>query len=235
MAGRTATCCSTFLLFSDLLAPLHEMPGPRNQKKHRGSEAKRPKKKGAAKGVIAASLAYAEVVEIPPTNAVAVSPKAASVPDASLRALSLETAYVGSLGPNDASDLAMHASSPPSVPPSPPLRTPSSPSGNYDEGFPPPCIEDPGSGPRVRDAVAFLSSPFAVRSADETDAPLCAELAQGEVLFMVREVLPEELAIVCHFSLPEPDELTNDPVRWCGITVHDGRVASAQLASVYTL
>jgi hypothetical protein len=122
MAGRTATCW-TFLLFSDLLAPLHEMPGPRNQKKHRGSEAKRPKKKGAAKGVIAASLAYAEVVEIPPTNAVAVSPKAASVPDASLRALSLETAYVGSLGPNDASDLAIHASSPPTAPHSPPLRT----------------------------------------------------------------------------------------------------------------
>jgi hypothetical protein len=66
----------------------------------------------------------------------------------------------------------------------------------YSDGLPPPCIEDPGTGPRVRDAKAFLASPFAVRTAHAEDAPLCAEMAQEEILAMIMELLPEELAQV---------------------------------------
>lgn len=55
-------------------------------------------------------------------------------------------------------------------------------------------IHDPGTGPRVRDARAFLGSYFALPPS--LDDPLCAEFAQEEVLQMLMTVLPEETALV---------------------------------------
>ena len=57
-----------------------------------------------------------------------------------------------------------------------------------------PNIYDPGNGPRVRDARAFLSSFFAQPPA--LDDELCAEFAQEEVLQMLCTVLPAESATV---------------------------------------
>ncbi|KAF9006962.1 hypothetical protein BDQ17DRAFT_1238553 [Cyathus striatus] len=63
----------------------------------------------------------------------------------------------------------------------------------------PPFIHDPGNGPRVRDARAFLESEFfAQRPA--LDDPLCAEFAQEEVLQMLLTVLPEEAAIILWYN-----------------------------------
>ncbi|KAG6916827.1 hypothetical protein DXG01_005212 [Tephrocybe rancida] len=61
-----------------------------------------------------------------------------------------------------------------------------------------PFIHDPGNGPRVRDARAFISSPFAQPPA--LDDPLCAEFAQEEVLEMLMSILPEEVAYILWYN-----------------------------------
>ncbi|KAI0063345.1 hypothetical protein BV25DRAFT_419235 [Artomyces pyxidatus] len=61
-----------------------------------------------------------------------------------------------------------------------------------------PIIFDAGSGPRVRDARAFISSYFAQRPC--MSDPLCAEFAQPEVLQMLRTVLPEETALFMWYN-----------------------------------
>jgi hypothetical protein len=185
------------------------MPGPRNQKKQRGSDAKKSKKKTSSKTPLA-DVAYAQVIEVSPTrHALGEVTETTSELDVSFRALSLETAYVGAVSPKNASQSRENASRPavpsaldtPASPAEPsPLHTPPLPSltlYSHTDGLPPPCIEDPGSGPRVRDTLTFLASPFAVRPAEAADAPLCAELAQDEVLSMIQELLPAELALVC--------------------------------------
>jgi hypothetical protein len=173
------------------------MPGPKNQKKRNAPSQKKNKRKTAQ----FEALVQPTVSQTPPPN----TRHPEEDLDTSLRALSLETAYVGVVGPNDmhgahssvtTSHLLNPVISPPPEPPTPAISVP------YITGakLPPPSIEDPGSGPRVRDAQAFLCSPFAMRAADATEAPLCAELAQDEVLLMIKELLPEELAIVCPMS-----------------------------------
>ncbi|KAH7921140.1 hypothetical protein BV22DRAFT_1132543 [Leucogyrophana mollusca] len=68
-----------------------------------------------------------------------------------------------------------------------------------DESLPhAPNIYDPGNGPRVRSARAFLSSFFA--QPPSLDDPLCAEFAQEEVLQMLCTVLPEETAIILWYN-----------------------------------
>ncbi|KAL1731439.1 hypothetical protein EV714DRAFT_271676 [Schizophyllum commune] len=62
-----------------------------------------------------------------------------------------------------------------------------------------PFIYDPGNGPRVRDARAFVDSPFFAHAPAFED-PLCAEFAQGEVLEMLRMVLPEEMALILWYN-----------------------------------
>lgn len=57
-----------------------------------------------------------------------------------------------------------------------------------------PFIYDPGNGPRVRDAPAFLASSFA--SPPSLDDPLCAQFAQEEMVDMLACVLPQETAMV---------------------------------------
>jgi hypothetical protein len=213
---------TTLPFFCSPRALLH-MPGPRNQKKQRGTEAKKSRKKGTSKSLVAASLAYAEVVDIPAVVAVD-TPEPVRAHDVSYVALSLNTAYVSIVGPNDASNAAEPtskciASHPPRLSPAPPV--PPSPLAHDAVPFPAPCIEDPGSGPRVRDAVAFLASPWAIRPATLDEAPLCAELAEEDVLAMVREILPEELAVVRISSFLVPGALTEKLGRWCGITARD--------------
>jgi hypothetical protein len=75
------------------------------------------------------------------------------------------------------------------------------PDENDDSILPPePFIFDPGNGPRVRDTRTFLGSFFAQPPA--LDDPMCAELAQVEVLEMLMTILPEEIAMV--WTLPFP-------------------------------
>lgn len=57
-----------------------------------------------------------------------------------------------------------------------------------------PPAYDAGTGPRVRSMGKFLQSSFA--SEPTWDDELCAEFAQEEMLEMLREVLPEEMALV---------------------------------------
>lgn len=57
-----------------------------------------------------------------------------------------------------------------------------------------PPIYDPGTGPRVKSMGEFLRSSFA--SEPTWDDELCAEFAQEEMVEMLREVLPEEMALV---------------------------------------
>ncbi|KIL65687.1 hypothetical protein M378DRAFT_161661 [Amanita muscaria Koide BX008] len=64
---------------------------------------------------------------------------------------------------------------------------------------PRPFIYDPGTGPRVRDPRAFLSSAyFAEKPA--MHVPLCAEFAQPEILEMLRTILPEETALILWYN-----------------------------------
>jgi hypothetical protein len=62
-----------------------------------------------------------------------------------------------------------------------------------------PYVEQTSRGIRVRNARTFVASPLASPPADAAEAPLCAELAQEEVLDMLRELLPDELAVVRPF------------------------------------
>ncbi|KJA24891.1 hypothetical protein HYPSUDRAFT_135697 [Hypholoma sublateritium FD-334 SS-4] len=64
--------------------------------------------------------------------------------------------------------------------------------------FQEPFIHDPGNGPRVRDANAFIGSFFAQPAA--LDDPMCAEFAQEEVLQMLRTVLPEEISLILWYN-----------------------------------
>lgn len=57
-----------------------------------------------------------------------------------------------------------------------------------------PPIYDPGTGPRVKSMGEFLRSSFASEPTLEDE--LCAEFAQEEMLEMLSEVLPEEIALV---------------------------------------
>ncbi|KAJ7280212.1 hypothetical protein C8J57DRAFT_1301938 [Mycena rebaudengoi] len=61
-----------------------------------------------------------------------------------------------------------------------------------------PFIHDPGNGPRIRDARAFLASSFAQPPA--MDDPMCAEFSQDEVLQMLCTVLPEETALILWYN-----------------------------------
>ncbi|KAF9784674.1 hypothetical protein BJ322DRAFT_984588, partial [Thelephora terrestris] len=61
-----------------------------------------------------------------------------------------------------------------------------------------PPVYDPGTGPRVKSMGEFLRSSFA--SEPTLDDELCAEFAQEEMLEMLREVLPEEMALCVWYN-----------------------------------
>ncbi|GJE88911.1 hypothetical protein PsYK624_049990 [Phanerochaete sordida] len=58
----------------------------------------------------------------------------------------------------------------------------------------PPCVEDHGNGPHVRDIRAFLRSRLCAPPSMHDD--LCAEFAREEVREMLGAVLPEEMALI---------------------------------------
>lgn len=60
-----------------------------------------------------------------------------------------------------------------------------------------PCIYDPGNGPRVKDFLAFMRSPFAAPQAfnEEDEAPF-GDLSAANVLPLLSKILPGELASV---------------------------------------
>jgi hypothetical protein len=184
------------------------MPGPRNNKR---SQPKKPKTKTkAASKATHFELAALTPATIPITLGTlgqdVYRPSTELCMD-SVKAVTLEVATIQVVSSVKEAKLAVEqaptaepvpapAPAPALVPPSA-LELPNSTLGEaYSDGLPPPCIEDPGTGPRVRDAKAFLASPFAVRTAHAEDAPLCAEMAQEEILAMIMELLPEELAQV---------------------------------------
>ncbi|RPD76987.1 hypothetical protein L226DRAFT_483228 [Lentinus tigrinus ALCF2SS1-7] len=61
-----------------------------------------------------------------------------------------------------------------------------------------PFIYDPGDGPRVKHARAFLSSRFA--APPSVDDPLCAEFADEALAEMLCSVLPEETALILWYN-----------------------------------
>ncbi|KAL1741468.1 hypothetical protein HDZ31DRAFT_45387 [Schizophyllum fasciatum] len=119
---------------------------------------------------------------------------------AATRAPSLENATKPASAPPSSVDIASPAQTePPSneqfrqaYPPEPYVELP---------GFVPqqPFIYDPGNGPRVRDARAFVDSRF-FSQAPAYEDPLCAEFAQEEVLEMLRTVLPDEMALILWYN-----------------------------------
>jgi hypothetical protein len=185
------------------------MPGPRNNKR---VQPKKPKTKAkAASKATQFELAALTPATIPITLGTlgqddVYRPSTELCMD-SVKAVTLEVATIQFVSSVKETKLAVEqAPTAEPVPAPAPAPAPVSPSAlelphstlaeAYPDGLPPPCIEDPGTGPRVRDAKAFLASPFAVRTAHAEDAPLCAEMAQEEVLAMIMELLPEELAQV---------------------------------------
>ncbi|KAI0031472.1 hypothetical protein K488DRAFT_13194, partial [Vararia minispora EC-137] len=62
----------------------------------------------------------------------------------------------------------------------------------------PRILHDSGTGPRVRDARAFLASSFA--HPPWTEDPLCAEFARPEMLQMLCTVLPDEAAMFLWYN-----------------------------------
>ena len=181
------------------------MPGPNNSKK------KKQQKKKAAKAKRAAQAAHDD--SAPPTgeqtpectkqqtpeNATQSTPKSCTRPrsESSPQLRSAQTNRPPSHEPTHLShepthypqQHTYHSQQPTSYPP-------------QHERMPlpqQPFIYDPGNGPRVRDARAFVDSPFFAHAPAFED-PLCAEFAQGEVLEMLRMVLPEEMALVSGVS-----------------------------------
>ncbi|KAG8908915.1 hypothetical protein FRB99_000018 [Tulasnella sp. 403] len=64
---------------------------------------------------------------------------------------------------------------------------------------PPPFITNPGNGPRVLDVVQFLASPFADQPS--TTDPRCLDLGSPEVLPILAELLPPEVALILHYNV----------------------------------
>ncbi|TRM60056.1 hypothetical protein BD626DRAFT_461778 [Schizophyllum amplum] len=95
----------------------------------------------------------------------------------------------------------------------------------YDVGLPgfvpqEPFIYDPGNGPRVRDARAFVDSRYFSHGPAHED-PLCAEFAQVEVLEMLKTVLPEEVALILWYN---KSRLTSRICPSCRRLYHLGQV-----------
>lgn len=163
------------------------MPGPRNQKKARKAQAQKERKRTAVRGSLEniTNAHIAAETSLPPHPAAAADvrhePPAASPKPVEPALTPPPTSYHATLHTSDPSVPHPYAST---APPSP---------------FGSPCIEDQGTGPRVRDAHTFITSSFA--HPPSLDDPLCVELAQPEVLDMLLALLPADLALVS----PSPD------------------------------
>ncbi|KAI5887652.1 uncharacterized protein SCHCODRAFT_02638615 [Schizophyllum commune H4-8] len=180
------------------------MPGPNNSKK------KKQQKKKAAKAKRAAQAAHDD--SAPPTGEQ--TPEFTKPPSLTRIQGPPSKARAQSRPPSSLQRHTSH-SNPPQQPPSsshPPHHAPRRSSPLAPDFFfpsqqhaPPsplpaePFIYDPGNGPRVRDARAFVDSRFFAHAPAYED-PLCAEFAQEEVLEMLMTVLPDELALILWYN-----------------------------------
>ena len=174
----------------DLALTTHTiMAGPRNQKKRK--QKKKDKKTPAASTTVdVLNVSEPEPQTVPPPSEPYI--------------ISRESLEAHPLPPNDYEEHA-EPCPPPPVPVQDPAEEPAysqyPPYPPEEEGsaIPPsllktPFIHDPGNGPRVKDARAFLSSRFA--APPSVDDPLCAEFADEALAEMLCTVLPEETALV---------------------------------------
>ena len=165
------------------------MAGPRNQKKRK--QKKKDKKTPAASTTVdVLNVSEPEPQTVPPPSEPYI--------------ISRESLEAHPFPPNDYEEHA-EPCPPPPVPVQDPAEEPAysqyPPYPPEEEGsaIPPsllktPFIHDPGNGPRVKDARAFLSSRFA--APPSVDDPLCAEFADEALAEMLCTVLPEETALV---------------------------------------
>ena len=181
------------------------MPGPANSKKKKKNQAKKHKRAQPQKEPPAE-----QPVLIPPQESRTPSPLVRSPKTCPTSPRSTPRRRYKPLRSQPirfhTSTLTTHApSTPPPPPPEPPHPAPVAHEPQKDTFaalLSPPCVEDFGSGPHVRDISAFLDSRIAAPPSAE-DA-LCAEFAQREVLEMLCAVLPPETAMVRPPSLPAP-------------------------------
>ena len=165
------------------------MAGPRNQKKRK--QKKKDKKTPAASTTVdVLNVSEPEPQTVPPPSEPYI--------------ISRESLEAHPFPPNDYEE-HVEPCPPPPVPVQDPAEEPAysqyPPYPPEEEGsaIPPsllktPFIHDPGNGPRVKDARAFLSSRFA--APPSVDDPLCAEFADEALAEMLCTVLPEETALV---------------------------------------
>ncbi|CEL62587.1 hypothetical protein RSOLAG1IB_04943 [Rhizoctonia solani AG-1 IB] len=59
-------------------------------------------------------------------------------------------------------------------------------------------IVDPGTGPRVRDLYAFLTSPFA--APPSLDDPVCDWFFDSTTYAIIEQLLPQELSLILHYN-----------------------------------
>ncbi|KAF8755319.1 hypothetical protein RHS01_05679 [Rhizoctonia solani] len=62
----------------------------------------------------------------------------------------------------------------------------------------PSFIVDPGTGPRVRDLYAFLTSPFA--APPTLDDPVCDWFFDSTTYAIIEQLLPQELSLILHYN-----------------------------------
>ena len=198
------------------------MPGPRNQRKKKQAQNKKKQQPSlSAEGVPLAQSASQPNSEPAPSNSCPAPLTAPDIGDATLQeAANLAQDYApehSSLPPPQVSFIRLLEESAELYVHTPPARsTPDSHEKN-EPPIPPsllkiPFIHDPGNGPRVKDARAFITSSLA--APPSVDDPLCAEFAEEAVFQMLCTVLPEETALVRLFSVLRGRLLTEwlDPV-----------------------
>jgi hypothetical protein len=65
-----------------------------------------------------------------------------------------------------------------------------------------PCIYDPGNGPRVRNFVGFMKSPFAVSQETSFGPDLLRTASAGAIIPLLTRILPGEFATVSRNFIP---------------------------------
>lgn len=192
---------SNLFLSESALIVLLTMPGPGNIKKMKKAQNKKDKRTKGRSSLSAVDTPSSNDSSFDTSNEASLesADTAEHAPDAPIPTLrppsppeSPKPSSILSHLENDVDTPSSHESPLPSTPP----EEEDDPTLTFLKK--PMMIHDPGNGPRVRDAPAFISSSFAQPPC--MDDPLCAEFAQQEVLQMLRTVLPEETALVRHYK-----------------------------------
>ncbi|KIP09396.1 hypothetical protein PHLGIDRAFT_116347 [Phlebiopsis gigantea 11061_1 CR5-6] len=172
------------------------MPGPSNSKKKKKGQAKKQKRVKAQH-------------EPPAEQSVPIPPADSRSPSLLAPSPTSSPAFPPSVSPRRYRPLrsqplrfrssTLTPSPPPPPEPPHPARVACEPQKDASDALlRPPCVEDLGSGPHVRDIGAFLDSRIA--APPSADDALCAEFAQREVLEMLRAVLPAETAMIMWYN-----------------------------------